>query len=329
MRILTIHKSKGLEFPYVIFPFAEKVELYKHGVHWSRLETGNTPFSGELAGIYPVDLGTLADSSLFSPAVGRERRLQLVDNLNLFYVALTRAGKCLHIIARQPSKKCRESVAKAAPECGNLSEILFAFLGGQDEFRAGSPYDFSQLERSVSGGELDFPAAYPSFALGDRLAPSQDAADFFGEDGAVGAEASVRLRGIVLHGILAGVKVPSDLDSAVDAVLRDGGLDAAGAEAARTLLRARIAAHPDWFPSAPGIEVRNEESIFDADGQERRPDRVVVDGKRVTVIDFKFGHEEEGYRRQLGRYARLYRQLGYEVDGAFIWYVPEDRVVRV
>ena len=330
VRILTIHKSKGLEFPHVIFPFAEKVDLYKHGVHWSRLDTDRTPFSPELSGIYPVDLGGMASASLFDGAVEREKRLQLVDNLNLFYVALTRAEKSLHVIARQPSKKCRDAVAKGKPEFGNLSELLFAFVGGQDEFQAGQAYDFSRLERASGPGGQVFPAAYPSIALDGRLSPSQDADDFFSEDGTVGVEASARLRGIVLHDILSGVTVPADLDAAVDAAVRDGRLDEAGGESARTLLRERLAAHPQWFPAeaGAGVKVYNEQALFDTDGSERRPDRVVLDGRRATIIDFKFGHEEEGYRWQLRRYARLYRQMGYEVAGAFVWYVPDDKVVE-
>jgi len=331
VRVLTIHKSKGLEFPHVIFPFADKVDLYKHGVHWCRLETAGTPLGPEVAGIYPVDLGSLAENSLFADAVRRERRLQLVDNINLFYVALTRAKKSLHVIAKLPSKKCRESVAKGAPECGNFSEILFAFLGGQEVYEAGKPYDFSRLEREAGSGEEDFPAAYPSFALDGRLAPSQDAHDFFHDDGSAGVEASPRLRGIVLHDILSQVRTPDELDAAVDAAVRDGKLTADGGEKARMLLRRGMAAHTDWFPAAVGkdVQVVNEQDIFGADGSVERPDRVVVRGREVTIIDYKFGGEEERYRYQLRRYAKRYRDLGYTVSGCWIWYVEEDKPVSV
>ena len=330
VRVLTIHKSKGLAFPHVIFPFAEKVGLYKSGTHWSPLDAARTPLGAELSGIYPVPLGALAGQSLFEDAVLREQRLQLVDNINLFYVALTRAGKSLHIIAKQPTKKCRESLKKGPVQYGNFSEILFAFLGGQEVFEAGKAYDFARMERKVEQREEDFPAAYPSIPLGGRLAPSQDAHDFFNEDGTVGAESSPRLRGIVLHDILSEVRTADELDAAVDAALRDGRLDAAEAEKARRLLRERIAAHPEWFPAAPdGVEICNEMDLYDADGRVERPDRVIVRGRTATIVDYKFGVELDSYRFQLKRYARLYRDLGYEVAGSFIWYVEEDKVVPV
>ena len=331
VRILTIHKSKGLQFPYVIFPFADKVDLYKREVHWSSLETDRTPFDPELAGVYPVELNGEAETSLFDGAVARERRLQLVDNINLFYVATTRAEKCLHVIAKLPPKNRRAALAKGTVEFGNFSEVLFSCLGGQEEFQAGRPYDFTRMKRGESAQEQDFPAEYPSIPLAGRLVPSQEARDFFGDDGKVGPEASVRLRGIVLHDILSKVETPDGLETAVGSAVRDGRLDVRGGAEALSLLRTRIAAHPDWFPQtpSPGLRILNETTLYAADGSEHRPDRVLVDGRTVTVIDFKFGAEEAAYRYQLLRYVRLWHELGYEVKGAYLWYVMNDKTVEV
>ncbi|NLZ19967.1 MAG: UvrD-helicase domain-containing protein [Bacteroidales bacterium] len=331
VRILTIHKAKGLQFPHVIFPFADKVELCRHEVHWSELQTARTPFSPELQGIYPVDLGSLAEASLFEEAVLQERHAQLVDNINLFYVALTRAEKSLHIIAKLPSKKCREAAAKGRLEYGNFSELLYGFLGGQEEYSAGKPYDFAQMERDTEDSqELDFQGKYPSFGLDGRLAPSQEADDFFGDEGLTGVDASPRLRGIVLHDILSKVTVPQDLDDAVADAIRDGRLDAAGGQKALALLHQRIAAHPGWFPAPDAsTQVLNEKSLFDSDGEEYRPDRVILRGRRAVIVDYKFGQEKESYRIQLRRYARLWHELGYEIDGAYIWYVEEDKTTEV
>jgi ATP-dependent exoDNAse (exonuclease V) beta subunit len=328
VRILTIHKAKGLEFLHVIFPFADKVDLYRHEVHWCELQTDRTPFSPALQGIYPVDLGSLAESSLFEEAVRRERHLQLVDNTNLFYVALTRAGKSLHVIAKVPSKKCREAVAKGRAEYGNYSELLYCFLGGQEEFSAGTPYDFKRMERKdQERKELEFKGEYPSIDLDGRLTPSREADDFFGDEGLAGIDASPRLRGIVLHDILAKVKRPAELEGAVADAVRDGRLDAAGGQKALALLRTRLAAHPDWFPDGQetGVSILNEQSLFDTDGEEYRPDRVILRGRRAVIVDYKFGQEKESYRYQLRRYARLWHELGYEIDGAYVWYVEEDK----
>ena len=64
-------------------------------------------------------------------------------------------------------------------------------------------------------------------------------------------------------------------------------------------------------------------------GKVERPDRVILRGRTATIVDYKFGVELDVYRHQLKRYTRLYRDLGYEVAGSFIWYVEEDKVVPV
>ncbi|MBO6160563.1 MAG: hypothetical protein J6O01_03675, partial [Bacteroidales bacterium] len=89
----------------------------------------------------------------------------------------------------------------------------------------------------------------------------------------------------------------------------------------------RIAAHPEWFP-AGGAQVLAETTLIDTDGQEYRPDRVVIRDGRVTVIDYKFGAERPAYARQVARYADIYRRMGYAQVDTVLWYVPSDRTVR-
>ena len=90
-------------------------------------------------------------------------------------------------------------------------------------------------------------------------------------------------------------------------------------------------AHPDWFPDTVGPDVRvlNERTLFDASGREFRPDRVILRGREVTVVDFKFGGENSSYARQVARYAGLWHELGYQVKGAYLWYVPDGKTERV
>lgn len=328
VRVLTVHKSKGLEFPYVIFPYADKVGLYKSGVHWCRLDASSSRLPACLDGIYPVNLGLQAEASYFRGAVDEERSRQIVDNMNLFYVALTRAEKSLHIISTPPTKAFRESLKACRPDYKKMSDILYEFGGGMDEISFGEEYDFSRMKRKEKSVEEEFPISFASVALAGRLAPSSDAVDFFGEDGKTGAGASARLRGVILHKILSGIVSPEDLRGAVDAAVMDGSLDAQEAREALSLLSGRISAHPEWFPPRGDDSVRilNEASIFASNGKDYRPDRVIMRPEGVIVVDFKFGHPEDVYLRQVGNYAAIYRQLGYNVLSAVIWYVEEDKM---
>lgn len=342
VKIITIHKSKGLEFPYVIFPFAESVDLYKDGKHWCSLSSEKVP--EKVRGVYYVSLGSKEKDSYFSDSEDEEQDMQVVDNLNIFYVALTRAEKSLHIISAMPSKDFRDSLKpsksgkpKKVIEPSKITDLLYTYkfgkVGDADDYIVGEEYDLTLMERKDSTQENDFAISFPSIPLAGRLAPSSEEMDFFGDDGLVGVEASARLRGVVLHRILSSIVTASDLDSAVTAELSSGSLDAASARKARELLSARIASHPEWFPAGDtlpeGVEVFNETGIFGADGREYRPDRVVAVGSEVTVVDFKFGQPKDSYRRQVENYVALYRALGRKVKCGVIWYVEDDKCVIV
>ena len=362
VRVITIHKSKGLEFPYLIFPFADSVEFYKAGWHWCRLNTDGTPFIPEAAGNYPVFLGSAAESTLFEGAKKEEEEMQKVDNINVFYVALTRAKKSLHVIAAQPSKAFRTA---KAPEYRDFSQVLYDYCGRVDDVSYGTMYDFT-ADRSCSSSTVslrstppgqeagplplsmprvaavseehilsaaaeqrDIPYTYSSIPIGERLRVSADASDFFGEDGAVGAAASPRRNGIALHGILSRVQQASDLRAAVDEAVLDGQLTPEEGEDAFILLSARIAAHPEWF-SARGL---NEITVFDAFGNERRPDRVVLGKDSVVIVDYKFGEStpesDTRYSRQVSAYMKIFRSLGYSNVSGAVWYVVPDKLVTL
>ena len=142
--------------------------------------------------------------------------------------------------------------------------------------------------------------------------------------------ASHRLKGIVLHDILSRVSVPSDLEAALEKAVSDGDIDAEESDAAYSLLSGRIAGASarGWFPEDPG-KVETEVSLIDTDGSIFRPDRVICDGDSVTIVDYKFGEHRSIYRRQLDRYADIYRRMGYADVSAYLWYVFTDEMVTV
>lgn len=325
VRILTIHKSKGLEFPYVIFPYADKVELFKSGTHWCLLDANGSGMDPVVNGIYPTLLGSESSDTLFGEACNKERMMQTVDNINVFYVALTRAVSGLHIISATPTKTLKTGLSKGKPEFKKMSDILYKHCGCMDMREYGDISCLSQIGHKTDT-ETTFPGTYASFPIGDRLLASEDATDFFGEDGCTGAAASARLSGIVLHRVLSSISGPEDLAGAVDAEVCAGELTVEQGRKALEMLTERAGRHPEWF----GCEARNELSIFDTDGTEHRPDRVLLhpDGS-VTVIDYKFGAERASYRRQVSRYCDLYRRMGHADVRGFLWYVPEDRVCAI
>ena len=316
VRIMTIHKAKGLEFPHVIVPFSEDATFSGTDEKWCRLNGAGQALGHKADGIYRVSLSSSCLHSGFESAYLEEAQLRKIDSLNVFYVALTRASKSLHVIARSIGGTKRTALAKKnTKDAKSCSDLLFAHIGGFDDMCFGTPYDFTLMDRKAGSGAATLHSVYESIPLGDRLRASQDASDYFGEDGHTGAEASGRLRGIELHAVLSSVNSASDLPSGLD-------------PAAAALLRERIEAHPEWFTAAS--RARNELSIFGPDGSLHRPDRVVYapDGG-VTVIDYKFGSERNSYLRQVRRYMDLYRDMGYPSVRGYVWYIPSDKLVEV
>ena len=356
VRVMTIHKSKGLDFPYVIVPFAESIGLFKPDSRWCAPDLAGTPLEGVAEGVYDVMLSRSSESTLFAEHYKKENILQQVDNINTIYVAMTRAALGMHIIAATPSMKCMENLADSGaedwkPDFSDFSQILYWFVAmsgkirdvrktsdeGFIRFDVGSIVDFNAMRKSEAG-DVRFPFCggdnYPSYALnaepsveGDvrergRLKFSADALDFFAEDGTAGVEASNRIRGVVLHDILAHVRVPADIDIAVDDAMVAGELTMEQAQEAKELLRNRIARVQSlgWFPEDPEA-VLLETDIIDTDGQVCRPDRVVITDDKVLVIDYKFGVHHRKYERQMKKYSDIWRRMGYTDVTAILWYV--------
>ena len=373
VRVMTIHKSKGLDFPYVIIPFAENINLYKAGSYWCVPELEGTPLDGVADGVYDVTLSKASEDTLFAEDYRKENFLQQVDNINTIYVAMTRAALGMHIIAKTPSAKCLKAVeAGDTTQFTDFSQMLYWFASascggdvpgneellppfsvvrtvaedGAERFDAGEMVRFSEHRKhgnDTSTFDISGHDELPSIALnpqpGDsdedvrergRLKFTADALDFFSKDGETGVSASNRIKGVVLHDILAHVNVPEDLEDAVRQALQAGELTGSEADEAYRLLSERIAAAADrgWFPS-DAERVLNEASLIDTDGQICRPDRVVIADGKVIIIDYKFGEHHRIYERQLKKYAGIWSRLGYEDVTSYLWYVHTDEVVKV
>ena len=374
VRVMTIHKSKGLDFPYVIIPFAENINLYKAGSYWCVPQLEGTPLHGVADGVYDVTLSKASEDTLFAEDYRKENFLQQVDNINTIYVSMTRAALGMHIISKTPPAKLIKALDSGdTSQFTDFSQILYWFASascggdipgneellppffvirtacedGSERFDAGEMVSFDDHRKGTVSevGTFDISGSdeLPSIALNPqlddedadvrergRLKFTADALDFFSKEGEAGVSASNRIKGVVLHDILARVIVPDDLESAVRHALQNGDVTRLEAEEAYTLLAERIsgAVERGWFPDAAD-RVLNESSLIDTDGQLFRPDRVVVSGGRVLIIDYKFGEHHRSYERQLMKYSEIWRRMGYSDVSAFLWYVHTDEVVKV
>ena len=365
-----MHKSKGLDFRYVIVPYVESIPLFQHGKKWCKPEVKGTSLEGVAEGIYDVSLSSKSEDTLFAKHFKEETLLQYVDNVNVLYVALTRARECMDVISAMPEdrrgaleglgelKDCDTSVFD------NCADILYWYVYNYGKDMGIVPVentqpdeedivgfekiiftygDIAKAEQKEEEQTASFPASFCSWPLNPeegledapinergRLKFSSDSTDFFSEDGAAGVDASQRIKGIVLHDILAQVCLPEDLDAAVDAAVLAGTLPHDDVQSVKDLLRSRICSveAQRWFPSDRSC-VLNEIELIDTDGSIYRPDRVVRNGNKVLIVDYKFGDHYPKYERQLKRYTELWRRMGYDVVSASLWYVFTGEIVEV
>ena len=283
----------------------------------------------------------------------KEKMLQYIDNINIFYVAFTRAVKGMHVIAEKPPRSLSDSMDAQVPGISAMSHILYVYLcreGVRAGFREGR-YVSDTVPVSYRLGEMPAPSpakgaevpvtvksAYPSFPLNpvtegmderDRLVFSTGNPDYFSEEGKSGLYSSGRLRGVVLHKILSGVYTADDLGDAVAEAAASGLIDASEAGDALAFLSSKIAdvSSRGWF--RPGARVLNETSLIDTDGSIYRPDRVILeDGGSVVIIDYKFGAKERQHERQIRKYAEMWSRKGHADVSSYLWYVMDGEIVR-
>lgn len=320
VHIITIHKSKGLAAPYVIVPFLEKITLYEPTKTrvWSQPQKGGGELDKYADKLYYVPLNDAAAGSYFSDSYSLERFNQGVDAVNLLYVATTRARYGMKLIANVGGRNNSDN---------NMGGLLYGHFGQEDHHR-GETFDFSTLHEDHVADDGGIELAFPCYDIEERLEIRPYAADFFTEADNEYGSLSYRERGIVLHDILGRVRVPLDLERSVDVSISDGSLAAGSRNKVLDVLGSRISSHPEFFPGDDGVQVLMEQTVFDSDGSEHRPDRVLVfpDG-RVVIVDYKFGAPHEEYSDQIERYKKLFSAMGYREIEAHLWFVYQNKIL--
>ena len=356
--IITIHKAKGLDYPFVVLPVPGMPFVSRRAHSWECPDLEGTPFDGVQKALYDVKTNKDLSDSLFRRNYFEELQRIYIDNVNMWYVAMTRAVEALHIVSEAPSGDVRSYNGEDKwPDFSGMTGPLFLFASHSGMFNpvpAEAPERESESEdeddetpqaesfvygtlspkapsrekkskRAAGTLALDYSAC--TFNAKGRLKLKSDSKEFFeAEEGSV----SRRVRGTVLHAILERVTGPSDLHAAVEGAVMDGMLDSSDAAATESMLSDAIekVLERGWFPSDASL-VFNERDIVGPGhyNHTKRPDRVVKTSRGIDVVDYKFGAPRRSYIDQVRLYAAMYRDLGWEKVTPYIWYVESGEVV--
>mgnify|MGYP000378971870 FL=1 len=345
IRILSIHKSKGLEFHTVLIPFCDwKLENETNNqLIWC--SPTEAPFS--TLDIVPVNYSSTMAESVYRQNYLDERLQLWVDNLNLLYVAFTRAGKNLIFWCKKGQKGTMSGLlANALPQV--------AAREGDENWDEEEPYESGELcpskytetdghlpeARKVSANRLaqkpdKLPVHMESMRHDIEFRQSNRSADFI--QGVDEEESDNRFinRGRLLHTLFSAIETEEDIDNAIDQLVFEGIIGKPETEESIRELTHHAFSLPqvqDWYSG--NWHLFNECDIIWQERGElhtRRPDRVMMRGNEIVVIDFKFGKQNKKYNKQVQGYMQLLTRMGYLKENikGYLWYVEEDLIEKV
>jgi len=336
IRILSIHKSKGLEFHTVLLPFCDwkmENETYNHLV-WCAPQ--HAPFNH--LDIVPINYSTAMQQSIYRDDFLNERLQLWVDNLNLLYVAFTRAKKNLIIWGKAGRK-------------GTVSELLsqamenITFVTAKDEdkdsediiYEGGELYLSSKEKaQSASANKLlalpqRLPVHLETLETNIEFKQSNRSAEFIRGEEETG-EKYIR-QGQLLHNLFSVIRTQADIPSAIERLRFEGIIESGKQEEQLRKLTEWALKHPlvkEWYSGS--WELYNECAIIyqeDGELQTRRPDRVMMKNGEVIVVDFKFGKKRTAYNKQVRQYMDLLASMGYQNIRGYLWYVFNNELEEI
>ena len=339
VRILSIHKSKGLEFPHVIIPYCDwRLEL--PDVLWCK--PTETPF--DALPLAPIDYGaTQMKGTIYEHDYLDEHLQNTVDNLNLLYVAFTRAEHSLYVIGQRGAKNNRSTLIEAVLSKMKLEGSSLSGEGDEESelaFQYGTPdHQTSDIKYQTSANVFLQPVTpkqiqLETFEGKTEFRQSNKSREFIEGDDEQ-QELSYIKMGSVLHEIFSTIHTTDDIEGALRQLQHDGVLydDEVTAAKLTAMLQKRLneSRIKDWFSNR--WKLFNECSILRLNEQgvveERRPDRVMTDGKETHVVDFKFGRPKPEYQEQVREYMQLLQQMGHPNVKGWLWYVYSNKIEEV
>ncbi|HBS86480.1 MAG: hypothetical protein A2W91_19885 [Bacteroidetes bacterium GWF2_38_335] len=331
IRVLTIHKAKGLEYDNVLIPFCgwsmDNSEM--RDFFWCKPKV--KPFDG-LEKI-PMKFSSGLMDTHFREDYLREKIMSYIDSINLLYVAFTRARHNLYVIA--PGD---------IPDTGNISNIgqlLYTYMNNQ-ESPLYTDFDYSscwnqELMRFESGipaipeeksesRQITLQAGFVPFNTSESRVIIKRSGDNYFE----GKQKENINKGKILHEILASVRYAGDVEKALQNAVFSGLIRVENLEDVKKDIEKIISDDPtaSWFK--PSWQVKNETSVLLTTGEVKRPDRIIYNENETIIIDYKVTDKEsQSYITQVKEYMGYFRQMGFPGISGYLLYIPSLKTVKI
>ncbi|MGB0869727.1 MAG: UvrD-helicase domain-containing protein [Flavobacteriales bacterium] len=334
LKILTVHKSKGLEYPVVFLPFLDKWDVFNsRDKQWYPTENViedipfvKTSFGDELLNEMPEDLVG------FIKEIKEDYKANMYfDFINMFYVACTRASRELYLLNATVEVKTK----KTTVEKKNLSEFIVEYFKPQsisdhnftvsfgDKVTVDA--DSKSIDRNYLDIELKDSFGEQSWTNNIKIAQHEDFQWIFEE------QISAQQRGNHIHNILAEIEHDHQMESALKSYFSKRWIPKKEMDLWKNQIE-EILQHPKVSPYfESNVHVWNERDWFGINGETIRPDRVVsLNKKELIIIDYKTGKPDASHKRQVDEYERqLSFSENYTVVKKILIYTENIDVVEV
>jgi len=336
VRIITIHKSKGLEFKNVIIPFC-KWEIDHKPLQNNFLWCKPQASSFSQLDLIPVKYSKDLQHTIFKSDYLQEKFHAYVDNLNLLYVAFTRAEENLFCFS--PIKENSKSIK-------NVGELLyFAYQNYQNYANNDMLIKFSDNwhndKNTFELGEIKNASEFSkdttkefkinkfeSFDIKNKLRLKlHDNSFFTGQESAPFKKVN---HGKVMHEVFENIKSVDDISQAIDKLIFEGKLSPDQKSEMNNKIETIFKNDQikNWFSN--NWQVKTEAEIILNNGKTVRPDRVIGNKNKTIVIDYKFGElEEEKHHKQVKSYMDLLKKMEHKSVEGYLWYVDLNKIVVV
>ena len=318
VRVMTIHKAKGLQFPVVIYPFAHEKRKMTKSYLWVDLKKNEVP------GLGTAILQTLNDlgSTPFAELYKLEEEKSLLDLVNLLYVAMTRAEERLYVLTKFPPEK--------SGSFDSLPQFFSWFLSGEGKAEDSNVFTFGKKVDHVSQPEsqevtIEHLDEFISSDWSEKIRVRMRSPERWNMEDPSAAS----LWGNRIHTILSRVRTREDVGGVLEKAVLTGLIESAELPHVTGIMN-EIVGHPllgKLF--SEGVTVKTEAEILVPGGAFYRPDRVVFDGGEVFIIDYKTGHQNERHRTQLNKYAAHLQEMGYkDIIKVLVYLEPKLTVIK-
>lgn len=333
VQILTVHRAKGLESPVVIYAYLQKNLNPRTDVLW----LPNVVLSNERYPVLPIEYSYKLIESPHGDEMLQHYRFSVIDRFNAIYVAFTRAEDRLYVVCSEPSQKSRQekestsgslSPSHIIEKALNMWKLPHAQNNNTDplihSFGQKLPKEKKAHAHTTESDQLN--SSKHSNSPSKLLSLTYNKDSYFkllAEQKAYKIEI-----GIKAHAALERIEKPAQLPNVVQQMQAEFLLDAEDGQKVKEKIAALFQQEQfaQWFDDS--WEVLAERSILNQ-GKEYKPDRVVVQGKKAVIIDYKREKEASKYESQLRKYKRALAMMGYQNIEMYLVFVETGQIVEV